>query len=261
MKKYFFDTNVLTEINSYSQQTINKIVTALNAIENSSSKIIIPATAYDEFIKFYQKYKIKNKNKNSISFYRKKFNSEKAIMEDRLENLCPNNLSSNVNKNLEIQIDKYITDTKLHFDEIDKQIKILEERSISENISNDCLLDFVEKHKVSPLTLYHKIRMASMAEIRFKENLKPFSNKIKIGKYPFKKYGKVFIWYEILNNTNDNDEIILIENEKRSDWYESKKSKVIASELNKEFSQMYTNSSLEIVPFCDFYTTILKTKQ
>lgn len=96
--------------------------------------------------------------------------------------------------------------------------------------------------------------MASLAEIRFAQKIKPgLTDENKKEEYKFQKYGDVFIWYEILNNCSDEDDIVFIENEKKEDWWESKDSGIIASELKEEFKEKFPHADIEMLSFDDFY--------
>ncbi len=261
MKKIFFDTNVLLSIYSYSLTTIKEIINALELLEKEGYTQIIPATVKLEFKEHYQKSRSRTGNEYPLAVFRKGFNKQKDLVLGRIEKIRPLKLSEIFDTDIDKKIEEYIYDTELHLDEIEDRLNNLEKKENYKEIndSNDCLYTYVEGHSLLPLSFEQKLDFASKAEIRFINNIKPgLSDRTKKEKYVFQKYGDVFIWYEILNNTIDGDEIIFIENEKKDDWWDKEKPNIIAQELEEEFKERFPNSKLVMMKFYDFYVSTLE---
>lgn len=258
----YFDTNALTGMYSYSLCTIKEIVTSLEQMEKSSQyKIIIPATVYEEYERHYHKSRSRNGDKYPLAIYRDNFDKQKGLIVGRLEKIRNIKLSTIFETNIDDTIDKYQHDTNCYLQMIEREIKRLEDTACDDEIddTNDVLHNFIECHKQPSLTLEEKLHVASLADIRFSQNIKPgLTDQNKQEEYPFQKYGDVFIWYEILNRTNNGDDVIFVENEIKGDWWEEKRSDKIAPELEKEFLEHLPSSKINLISFDTFYSTYLE---
>lgn len=257
MKKIFFDTNALTGLYAYSSNTLQRVVSTLNQLENSlNCTYIIPATVREEYDIHYHQSRSRTGDKYPIAIFRREFDIQKKLFLESMEKIQPIELSTIFDTKIDNEIYQFFSDTRTHLESIEKELALLESQNNADSIddSNDVLHQFVTSHSIPKLSLQEKIQMASLAEIRFAQNIKPgLTDRNKKEKYKFQKYGDVFIWYEILNNCNDGDHIVFIENETKGDWWEAKDSRIIASELIEEFTEKFPNSDIEMLSFDDFF--------
>lgn len=259
MRKIFIDTNILKGLYLYSDETINEIINALKAMEADSTEIIIPSIVYEEFVRSHEQFKLRYEEKYPISLFRKNFSKQRVLIENRLENIRPIKLSNLLCTKLDVEIDKYILDTKLYLNDIDEKLSLLEQEQSNQSKNYDCLVDFIETHRLEFLTLNHKNRFSALGEFREQQNLKPGLNlDIKQESFPYQKFSDVFVWYEILNNVDSNDEVIFIEN--NCNWWESENKRTIAKELQIEFTEMYSDASIKMMTFNDFYLEFLESE-
>ena len=257
----YFDTNALLGIYSYSLDTIKEIISSLEKMENNGYKIIISPTVYQEYERHYHKSRSRTGDNYPLSVFRNNFNEQKNLILGRLNKIQNIELSKIFETTIDKTIEYYKTDTDTYLLEIEKELERLEKIECDDEINdgNDILYDFVEKHKQKELTLEEKLHMASLANIRFAQNIKPgLTDQKKSQEYPFQEYGDVFIWYEILNNTSSNQNVIFIENERKDDWWEEKNSEIIAHELKDEFLEMHPDSKISMISFDTFYSTHLE---
>lgn len=257
MVKVFFDTNALTGIYAYSSNTLQQIVDCFYQLEeNSKYKFIIPATVKDEYDRHYHQSRSRTGDKYPIAVFRKEFDSQKDLIKSRIKKIQPFKLSDIYDTKIDDEIAKFIFDSNLHLDSIENELKLLEQHNNTDSIDddNDTLLSFVNTHSLPKLPLQDKLQMAALAEVRFSQNIKPgLTDQKKQEEYPFRKYGDVFIWYEILSNSCDEDTVVIIENEKKADWWETKGSGTIASELEEEFKEKYPKARIEMLSFDNFF--------
>lgn len=257
MLKIFFDTNALTGLYAYSLNTLQLVVSTLDQLKNDlNCTYIIPATVREEYERHYQKSRSRTGDKYPLAVFRKEFIKQKNRLLNEIKKIQPIKLSTIFDSKIDIEIEQFFSDTKTHLDSIEKELALLGSQNNTDSIddTNDVLYQFVINHSVPKLSLQEKIQMASQAEIRFTQNIKPgLTDQYKKEEYKFQKYGDVFIWYEILNNCSDGDHIVFIENEKKDDWWEKKDSCTIASELNEEFKERFPNSDIDMFSFNDFF--------
>lgn len=263
MNIIFFDTNALTGIYSYSLNSIKEIVSAFEDLEKTKEfRVVVPATVYEEYKRHYHKSRSRSGDKYPLSVFRNNFNQQKGLITGRLSKIRNIKLSTIFSTNIDILIDKYQSDTHLYLQQIEKELKDLEDNASDDEIndSNDILFKFVESHKLPPLSLEKKLIIASKADVRFSQNIKPgLSDQNKKEDYPFQKYGDVFIWYEILENVPSGDNAIFIENETKDDWWEEKKGNKIAHELEEEFVEKLPGSQINMLSFDAFYSSYLES--
>lgn len=257
MKKIFFDTNALTGLYAYSSDTLQQVVSTLERVKNKlNCTFIVPATVREEYERHYQKSRSRTGDKYPLSIFRREFNKQKSLLLDRMKKIQPIKLSTIFDTKIDNEIEQFFSDTRTHLNCIEQELVLLESKNNTDSIddTNDVLYQFVISHSITKLSLQEKIKMASLAEIRFAQKIKPgLTDENKKEEYKFQKYGDVFIWYEILNNCSDEDDIVFIENEKKEDWWESKDSGIIASELKEEFKEKFPHADIEMLSFDDFY--------
>lgn len=74
MKKIFFDTNALTGLYAYSSNTLQRVVSTLNQLENSlNCTYIIPATVREEYDIHYHQSRSRTGDKYPIAIFRRGF--------------------------------------------------------------------------------------------------------------------------------------------------------------------------------------------
>ena len=261
MIKIFFDTNALTGLYAFSLDTLNQIVRGLNKIASDPQyKVIIPATVKEEYDRHYHKSRSRTGDKYPLSIFRKEFNTHKSSLTNQVKKIQPIKLSTVFDTEIDKIIEQFFCDVDSYLYRIEKELELLEAHHNNESIddTNDILNSFVNNYSLTPITLSDKIQMAGQAETRLKNGIKPgLTDQNKKEDYRFQRYGDVFIWYEILNNSCDGDDIVFIENEKKADWWESVGGNEIAVELKEEFNERFPNSNLEMVSFYDFYIKYL----
>lgn len=97
-----------------------------------------------------------------------------------------------------------------------------------------------------------KLKILSEGEVRYKYKIPPgFEDSNKNNE---DKFGDLFIWKEILNYTENNDEVkkvVFVTNDKKSDWFENENPHPM---LIEEFNSYFSTKELYIMGGAEFYS-------
>lgn len=246
----YFDANVLLDLYSYSEDTINSIIKGLSQIEKHSD-IVIPKRAYEEYLKHYRGCRKIKGGRNNVESFAKKF-------EDCLDHV--NNILDKLPKiyeQFECKIGDLIFSEKnslsIFGSSVITEINLLRANSQPVlNDANDPVFDFVEAHKPqTQMTLKEKLELSIWGEQRIKMGLKP-GQKDYAEKEQFDKYGDIYIWKEVLESPNNLTRCYFLTDEKKSDWWKEKGSDEFDPQLMKEYSEGHPNIQFVAVRFPDF---------
>ena len=246
----YFDANVLLDLYSYSEDTINSIINGLSQI-GTYSEIIIPKRAYEEYLRHYRECRKIKGGRNNVESFAKKFKE------------CIDNINKKLDKLPKIyeQFECKIGD--LFSAEMNSLSKF--ENSVNDEIdslrktsqpvlddSNDLIFDFVEAHRPQmKMTLKEKIDVSIWGEQRIRIGLKP-GQKDYAEKDKFNKYGDIYIWKEVLESPSDLIRCYFITDEKKNDWWKEKGSDEFDPLLIKEYNEEHPNTQFIAVRFPDF---------
>jgi len=233
-----FDTNVYLDLYSYSKEAVNDIIDSLEKF--SFLKMYITQQIYDEFMKNY--IRVRN---NNLDYYK----SQKGEFINKTNRISPliSNLFSGKYDRYESEIRRLCNEIeKLYINNCNK-ITLEFDRLISEvstsydSDDTDLILQFVKKlyQKSNPegFTTLDKIQLSIEAEQRAKLKFGPCYTDLK--KNSLNAYADFFIWKEILKKSATSKNIILVQNEMKTDWWEKKDNKLVpASILIEECPQL-----------------------
>ena len=246
----YFDTNVLLDLYSYSEDTIKSIIDAFSLIEKYAD-LIIPRRAYEEFLRHYRSCRSIKFGRNNLAVYSQKFDDCYRQIILKLDNLPK--IYDQYDCKIENLFKKEKQSIEIFADRVKQEID-----SLSKNVSPvfddayDPIFEFVEKYKPNPLiTLKEKIDVSIWGEQRIKLGLKPGQKDYK-EKEQFDKFGDIYIWKEILDSSPSLIMCYFITNETKDDWWKAKDSSEFDSQLIEEYKELHPNTNFIALRFPDF---------
>ena len=238
------------------------IVSIVDAISRHKSKFWLPYQVYIEFNRHVNKNrdealerykKIKKVSCDLLSQANGKINQE-------FENLKRNNIfdAVTVQENFDTKIKKLLAGVKQDLVALDAAYQ----KDISGiNKENDIILELIESLRedsgTNGFTVNELIGIYEEGEIRYKYKVSPGYTDIKKENFEsnddflLKKYGDLIIWKEILKHIkNTETNLLFIQNERKSDWWESSSTNKIAKVLIQEYQEATTiNSRFQMLNF------------
>lgn len=252
------DTNVWLDIYKLPPSAIESIVLAIN---KHKKKFWLPNQVYLEFNRHVKKSrdealnrycKIKDIACELISNTKNKINQE-------FENLKRNNLldAVEVQENFNVKISELLSQVK-------NDLVLLDESYQSDIacISKvDIILNLIEvlrdDSKTTGFSVKELIKIYEEGEIRFKYKVAPGYTDVKKENYEnendflLRKYGDLIIWKEILKRVEQtNINLLFIQNEKKSDWWESHSANSVSKVLIQEYQE--ATSKLSVIEMINF---------
>lgn len=246
----FFDTNVLLDLYSYSEETIKSILKGLESI-SPPCEFIIPKRAYEEFLNTYRSCRDKKRGRNNLVSYSNKFEECIRIIHQKLDSL------PKIDEMYDCSISPLFEEQKKQLESfrnsVNKEIDNIKNETIpSFDDNNDLVFDFVQKHKPnSLLTTKDKLDISIWGEQRIKLDLKPGRKDYK-EKKGFNKFGDIYIWKEILDSPEALKRCYFITNESKDDWWKEQDSDEFDPFLIEEFKELHPNTEFKAFHFSDF---------
>jgi hypothetical protein len=252
------DTNVWLDLYKLPPTAIQAVVEAVN---NNVHKFWLPNQVYIEFNRHIKKSRdeaigryrnIKDNSCNLLNEVKNKINQE-------FENLKRNNIleAQQAQETFQVMIDEVISTTKKNLLDLDTNYQ----NEISCIAKDDIIQDLVEDLYVlsasQGFTIRQLMNIYEEGEIRYKYKLPPGYTDAKKettiveNNFLIPKYGDLVLWKEILKHvTNTEHNVIFIQNEKKSDWWQSYKDKKVAPILLEEYAEATCNKGkLEVMDF------------
>ena len=253
---FFLDANILLELYRVSTATCISIMEIIDFIRSDTW---IPKQAYDEFLK--------NKDMERA----KQFNKYKNVKKD-LQN-CITGVDGDVRKRI-TQYKKYeypkIDEFENNYKEKIRELKEIIENylsNIDNEVQNNALFlksndieNFVNRFQnenriLKGRDIVEKIEIIKEGKIRY-EHLIPPGYK-DIDKSGTSVYGDLFLWKEILEYANGNDEnVVFITNDEKEDWWDIEKDILIGPrhELVEEFKHYNSKNEVIFLNLKNFFT-------
>lgn len=248
------DTNILLDLGRSQHYFSNKCLEILKALD---SRLWISNQVKEEFeknkdevfnseIKRYQK--IRNKLNELVN------NLEKKIIENILSDYKEKNLTgiSSLRKNISNQI----TLMKGHIQNYNgdgEEDRLQQNSETLKNEISEFLANLENQGKIGKkFNFEEKLKILIEGEVRYKYKIPPgFEDSNKNNE---DKFGDLFIWKEILNYTENNDEVkkvVFVTNDKKSDWFENENPHPM---LIEEFNSYFSTKELYIMSGAEFYS-------
>ncbi|QGG46316.1 PIN-like domain-containing protein [Heliorestis convoluta] len=260
-----FDSNVWLDMYKLPPAIIEDIIIA---ISNNVQYFWLPNQVYIEFTQNVIKnrdYTI-NRYKNIIENSCQQLNDAKNKINQELKNLYTSNILTNdyFNQKFLNEIDtlrsNFKSDLSILASEYEKDLKVI---SNDNDIISDLVEELNELRSEKPFSTKELLSLYVEGETRFKYKLPPGytdekkekkNNQENSNDYLVKKYGDLIIWKEILRlMKNSEKNLLFVQNEKKTDWWESYKSKKINKFLVQEYSEVTNNKSkIYMVDFVEF---------
>lgn len=259
------DTNAWLDLYTFPPSLIKLII---DIIDENIDLFWLPNQVFIEFNR-----NVSQQRERALNRYT---NSKKATC--HILNDAKNKINAEMNK----LINKENTEANSIYlpviSELDNQIKFIKEKIdevnvnytsqtsiIDKNNDNDIILNLINKlHENSnakAFTVMQLINIYEEGETRYKYNISPgYTDKGKKGlseslsQYNMRKYGDLILWKEILNKIHDQKiDLIFIQNEKKSDWWDQRESDKLPRILKEEFNQAtLDNSNFIMIDFEEF---------
>ncbi len=246
----FFDTNVLLDFYSYSEDTIKSIFKGLER-NDVLFEYVIPKRAYEEFINNYRACRDIKSGRNNLVSYSNRFEECLKIINQKLDSL------PKIDERYDCSITPLFNEQKKQLEQfkekVNNEIDRLKNATMpSFDDTNDVVLDFVNKYKPSSsFTTKDKLDISIWGEQRIKLGLKPGLKDYK-SKEGFNKFGDIYIWKEILDAPNTLKHCFFISNETKDDWWKEKDSDEFDPFLIKEFKELHPDTEFKAFHFSDF---------
>lgn len=252
------DTNVWLDLYRLPAGVIIALITAM--IEHQE-KFWLPHQVYTEFNRH-----VKKSRTEALDRYKKikkitceQLNNTSGKVNQEFENLKRNSLfeATKLQENFKNQMKEILDKVKAELDELDSTYQ-REMACISEN---DRIQEFIEGlYKTSlsnSFSINELIKIYEEGEIRYKYKVSPGYTDVKKleweaeNDFLLRKYGDLIIWKEILRYVQGTAKnVIFVQNEKKSDWWQSPDSKTIARVLIEEYQEAtYGKGAIEMLDF------------
>lgn len=227
-----FDTNALLDLYTLSKEHAEAII---DFFKKTGSSLYIPEQVSIEFSRNHHAAKSNTGTRNQINLFNKEFNVQKSKIETAISSIKKNNLY----KSFETEITKLTEKLSTQFDEycvgIEKEIESMEGQADYDYETHDPIFDFVNyiiiTNKYKKSSQKKKIDMSIIADQRIKLGLKPGLTDTKKSTDQFSKYADIFIWFDIIETSSSYKNVIFIENERKSDWWDEPGSRCAKSIL------------------------------
>lgn len=265
-----FDTNVLLDLYSYKETTLSKV---LEYFESIKKYLYIPEQVYKEFVRNYESVRKIKSNKYELF----KSQSKKDIYDinETLDKIINKKTTASFDKQWDNGIVDSLKDLLYRFENniIHNTELILDELPNYTEGKEDIILKFVtEIVKINAYNQYsfqEKLTIVSDSLARFELGIRPglidYKNKKnkKQSSDIFHAFGDNLIWYDVLTKTNYK-EVIFLQNELKSDWWDNVENNVIASELLEEWKEHSDGklTFLHLGKYLDSFTDgVMETKE
>lgn len=253
-----FDSNVWLDLYKLPPTAI---VSVVEAIDKHKSKFWLPHQVYVEFNRHVNK-----KRDEALEMYKKIQTVSCDLLSDtnnkinqEFENLRRNNIFDAVKlqDNFNNKIHELASEVKKNLEDLNiayqKEIKCISKEK-------DIILELIEflhkESKTNGFKIKELIKIYEEGEIRYKYKVAPGYTDAKKKEFEndneflLRKYGDLIIWKEILNYVQGTyTNLLFIENEKKSDWWESstrEASKILIQEYQEVTD---TGSNLKLLNF------------
>jgi predicted nucleic acid-binding protein len=251
------DTNVWIDFSIRSEKEIEEINKILS---NYRSNIAVPFQVYEEFNKnmgnkfeeFFNKNKKLEKDKKEIEDKINDFTKKYFKKDEKIKDLNKK-LIEIMDEKLSKEKEKFEKKKKIFKEKIESiYCEIFKNQKYKNFKINDFINIFLEGEKrykfgISPgFTDYEKLKKEEKKNI----NEKTFSEYKVV-------FGDLIIWKEILLNISKNKKyVLLIQNEKKNDWWENFTKRSINKVLISEFNEYCSDSKFKMINFDDFLKDI-----
>lgn len=257
-----FDSNVWLDLYKLPPISIEHVV---NAILNNINHFWLPNQVYIEFNRHLKKNRdfALDRYKNIIKVSCQLLNNTQSQISQEFVNLRNSHIldANELHSIFESEISKLQSNLKMGLQQLDHEYQ-KEVKCISKE--EDIVVKLIERlYKLREdkiFSINELIAIYEEGETRYKYNVPPGftdekkNNREDLDHFLSRKYGDLIIWKEILRYMRDkNKNLLFVQNEKKSDWWESYSSKKIATVLKQEYEEA-TNSSSELLmmDFVDF---------
>lgn len=261
------DTNVLLGLYSCTPDTIQNIV---DKFEENIDKFWLPNQVFEEYNRRFNKIREVELNRynkiktevckaisNTIGSIDKNFNTYSKYNIKEVED---------INEEIKSKLKDIIDSTKLSLDKLQKEHSI-KSKCIAEK--NDIIYNFINKLKVKSgtngFTMMELLNIYEEGEKRYKYKMPPGFTDVKKKSEDSnggeRKYGDLVVWKECLNYIkNNNKNLIFIENEIKSDWWDyTEKETKIPKIMSEEFEAVTSkNEKFVMVSLDEFIRHISK---
>jgi predicted nucleic acid-binding protein len=248
-----FDTNALLSLYSYSVDTSQKII---NALEQSDFDVVFPAQVGVEFRRHYQKSRSQTGPTNIMNHFSNLLSGSEKIFSRGLASIQADTTHKAFNLDISPEIKDLSDSINRFFKDANYKINLCKD-TVDTDYSDekDPVFSFFERHCTKDVPIVEKIKMAQMAKERFSLSLKPGltdTGKPLNPEDPFSPYGDVFIWYSILQLGHQYSELVFVENEKKGDWWKDDEVYEVDPFLKQEFESENPNCNLSFFRFESF---------
>lgn len=237
-----FDANAWLDLYTIPPTALEEVINALSVF---SEKIWIPNQVYREYsrnakMKKQETERIFSKAKSESLEALSKFKDialQKVVTLRNNCNLTDDTLKDSLEEKI-CDLHNYIDkEYKKIDDEYKKEITVIKDA----DIVNQLVEDIYIKGKTKDFTTIEKMRICEEGEIRYKYKIAPGytdNSKPNSALDYFRKYGDLIIWKEILRRVEGKAiNIVLVQNEKKQDWYAEREREKLADVLIEEYAE------------------------
>lgn len=252
------DTNILLDLGRTQYYFSNKCLEILKALESrlwisNQVKVEFEKNKDEVFNGEIKRYRKIRKNLNELVN-----NLEKRILENILSEYYEKNFTGLAN--LRKDISNQVTLMKNHIQNYNgdgEEDRLQQNSETLKNGISEFLSNLENQGKIGEkFNFEEKLKILIEGEVRYKYKIPPgFEDSNKNNE---DKFGDLFIWKEILNYTENNDEvkkIVFVTNDAKSDWLENKNPHPM---LIEEFKSYFPTKELCIMGGVEFYSQAIR---
>lgn len=258
-----FDSNVWLDLYKLPPTLIEPIT---KSIRKRSELFWLPKQVYLEFNRNVSKNRdySKNKYKDTSGKSSSLINEAKNQISKLLNEIGNYDIhdAKNLKEKYNTSFDKLIKEIKSDFKDLEKDhfenIKCI--LSKESDIISDTVESLYKENSAPEFSMKELLQIYAEGELRYKYLIPPgHTDRNKDDRSNeeanlTRRFGDLIIWKEILRRVSDNFvEVILVQNEKKLDWWDNKQTNKISKLLEKEFLEYVSdNSQIQMISFDDF---------